>query len=107
MHVIDHFTLQYYLIKAIPIKYKKQICRIRMPSRNLAIEQGRHTNTNINNRNCKLCHSDIEDEFHFVLKCPHFHDIRCKYIKKYYWGKKLQFSISIQKFFFGDFGNSR
>ena len=51
--------------------YKKQICRIRMPSHNLAIEQGRHTNTTINNRNCKLCHSDIEDEFHFVLKCPH------------------------------------
>ena len=25
MHVIDHFTLQYYLTKAIPIKYKKQI----------------------------------------------------------------------------------
>ena len=42
---------------------------------NLAIEQGRHTNTPINNRNCKLCHSDIEDEFHFVMKCPHFHDI--------------------------------
>ena len=25
----------------------------------------------------------------FVLKCPHFHDIRCKYIKKYYWKKAL------------------
>ena len=57
MHVIDHFTLQYYLTKAILIKYKKQICRIRiiMSSHNLAIEQGRHTNTPINNRNCKLC----------------------------------------------------
>ena len=65
MHVIDHFTLQYYLTKAIPMKYKEQIYRMRMSSHNLAIEQGCHTNTPINNRNCKLCHSDIEDEFHF------------------------------------------
>ena len=34
MHVIDHFILQYYLTKAIPIKYKKQICRKRMSSHN-------------------------------------------------------------------------
>ena len=93
MHVIDHFTLQYYLTKALPIKYKKQICRIRMSSHNLAIEHGRHTNTPINNRNCKRCHSDIEDEFHFILKCPHFHDIRClyRYIKKYYLKKASVF----------------
>ena len=45
MHVIDHFTVQYYLTKAILIKYKKQICRIRMSSHNLAIEKGSHTNT--------------------------------------------------------------
>ena len=77
MHVIDHFTLQYYLTKAIPIKYIEYLCHhiIKLLS----------TNTPINNHNCKLCHSDIEDEFHFVLKRPHFHDIRCKYIKKYYW----------------------
>ena len=42
MHGIDHFTLQYYLTESILIKYKKQICRIRNPLRNLAIEHGRH-----------------------------------------------------------------
>ena len=30
MHIIDHFTLQYYLIKPILLKNKNQICRIRI-----------------------------------------------------------------------------
>ena len=25
MHIMDHFTLQYYLTKTLPVKYKKQI----------------------------------------------------------------------------------
>ena len=25
---------------------------------------------------------DIEDEFHFILKCPLYKDLRCIYIKK-------------------------
>ena len=91
MLFFDHFTLQYYLTKAIPIKRKKQIRRLRMPAHNLVIEHGRHINIPINDHNCKLCHLDTEDEFYFVLKCPHFHDIRCKYRKKYFGGKNFSF----------------
>ena len=87
MHIFYHFTLQYYLTKAIPIKRKKQIRRLRLPAHNLVIKHGRHTN----DHNSKLCHLDTEDEFYFVLKCPHFHDIRCKYRKKYFWGKNFSF----------------
>ena len=28
---------------------------------------------------------EVEDEFHFILKCPVYVDIRKRYIKKYYW----------------------
>ena len=31
-----------------------------------------------------VCNQDIEDEFHFIIKCDRFDDIRLKYIKKYY-----------------------
>ena len=48
MHVIDHLTLHHYITKAIPIKYN-------------------NTDTPIN----KLCHSDIEDEFHFCQCTRH------------------------------------
>ena len=85
MHIIDHFTLQYYSTKAIPTKYKRQLCRICVLSHNLATEHGRHANTPTNNLYCEFCHLDVEDEFHFVLKCPHVHNISCKYIKKYNW----------------------
>ena len=54
-----------------------------MSSHNYAIEHGRHTNTHIDNRYSELSHLDIVD-FNFVLKCLHFHDIRCENIKKCY-----------------------
>ena len=72
-HVIDHFCLQYYLCKAIPPKCLSQI---RISSHNLEIETGRHHNVLLNNRICKLCKRDLEDECHFVLVCPHFEVIR-------------------------------
>jgi len=27
----------------------------------------------------------LEDEFHFLLECPLYKDLRKKYVKKYYW----------------------
>ena len=45
-------------------------------------------------RVCTLCdHNDIEDEFHFILKCPFYSDIRKMYIKKYYCQKPSMFKL--------------
>ena len=33
--------------------------------------------------NCNL--NDLEDEYHFVLICPMYNDLRTTYIKKYYF----------------------
>lgn len=100
-HIIDQFSLQYYLTKSIPSTYKKQITRIRLSSHRLAIESGRHTNVPKERRLCKFC-SDIEDEFHFVLKCQQYREIRVKYIKKYYWKKPSVYKfiqlLSVQNF---------
>jgi hypothetical protein len=54
-----------------------------MSSHNLAIDSGRHQNIARTHRYCKLCNLDIEDEFHFILKCPWFSELRRKYIKGY------------------------
>ena len=36
-------------------------------------------------RICQLCEDrEIEDEFHFILKCKQYEEIRRKYIKKYF-----------------------
>ena len=68
--------------------YKKCIARYRISSHNLNIELGRQRNENRENRLCTLCNLwDIEDEFHFILKCPTFLELRIKYIKKYYYNR--------------------
>ena len=37
--------------------------------------------------------NDLEDEYHFVLVCPVYADLRKKYIKKYFYKKR-----SVHKF---------
>ena len=47
------------------------------------IESGRKIERN--NRKCELCTlNDLEDEYHFVIICPFFTQIRNHYIEKYY-----------------------
>ena len=36
--------------------------------------------------NATFCNS-LEDEFHFILECPLYHELRIKYIKTYYWNR--------------------
>ena len=69
------------------------LCKIRLSSHNLFIESGRSQNIPRSERICQLCNSDIEDEFHFVLKCPVYCDLRKKYIKHYYWRRPSVFKL--------------
>ena len=92
-HLVDHHCLQYYLCKSIPICYKKELSKIRMSSHNLMIELGRHRNIPVIQRLCPICKSDIEDEFHFILKCPAYTDLRKLYIKKYFWLRPSVFKL--------------
>ena len=47
----------------------------------LEIELGRYVRLKINERTCKLCKKDVEDEIHFVCVCPALELIRMKYFK--------------------------
>lgn len=64
-----------------------------MSSHNLSIESGRHRNILRNNRICEFCRSEIEDEYHFVLICPRYQQLRVKYIKMYYWKKPSMYKF--------------
>ena len=35
----------------------------------------------------------LEDEFHFVLQCRKYIDLRKHYIKKYYWSRPSTFKL--------------
>ena len=92
-HVIDHFTMQSYLSKRIPVCYKKLICKLRVSSHCLTVETGRYKNVPLERRLCPLCNADIEDEFHFFLKCPHYRHLREIYLKKYYYVKPSVYKL--------------
>lgn len=92
-HLIDHFTLQSYLVKRIPMQYKKLICKLRLSSHCLSIETGRYKNVPLDRRLCPLCTLDVEDEFHFFLKCTYYSHFRTKFLKKYYFTRPSVFKL--------------
>ena len=55
------------------------LSRLRLGSHHLNIERGRWHKIEFLDRKCCMC-NDIEDEFHFVLICPRFHEFRKKYL---------------------------
>ena len=80
-HIIDKISLQHYLKKCIPKKCVKYITMLRLSAHYLSMETGRYQGINTVNRLCQFCKSDVEDEFHLVLKCPVYDCFRKLYIK--------------------------
>ena len=74
-------------------KFKKSVwswlgitlTQFRLSSHDLAIERGRYQNLIRNERVCKLCKSGlVENEYHILLVCPLYRELRQKYLKPYY-----------------------
>ena len=64
-------------------KFRIALTKLRVSSHRLEIEMGRWARPErieFDDRKCKLCNK-LEDEFHFVLECPLYDDIRKKYIR--------------------------
>jgi hypothetical protein len=54
-------------------EYRKSICKLHTSAHRLFIETGRYTNIPRNERICKNCtNQEIEDETHFLTRCPTF-----------------------------------
>jgi hypothetical protein len=64
---------------------RKVITRLRLSSHNLAIETGRYDGTPRHLRKCTNCSSDaVETEYHFLLVCTAYSDLRKKYFAPYF-----------------------
>ena len=80
------YCFEDYLTSIRSEKLRMPITRLRLASHDLEIEIGRHNRIDRNNRICKLCNSNaIETEFHFVMVCPLYKDLRRKYIPFSSW----------------------
>ena len=66
------------------------LASLRLSSHKLRIETDRYSRNRIDRvqRKCLNCNlNDLEDEYHFVLICLMYNDLRTTNIKKYYFGR--------------------
>ena len=78
-------TCEQYLNFQLDNKFKYSLTRFRTSSHDLEIEKGRYNRIRREDRLCKLCNlNQIETEYHFLLICPFYRDLRLQYIKRYY-----------------------
>ena len=85
--LFHEFSYKNYLDLVNVEKFRFALSRIRMSSHRLQIEAGRWHRPHripVNERKCLDC-NNVEDEFHFILECVKYTEIRNKYIKKYFW----------------------
>lgn len=61
---------------------KRIIARFRLSDHKLKIETGRHCRPRVppEQRTCSHCTNCVEDELHFIVRCPLYRDLRQKYI---------------------------
>lgn len=65
-------------------KYRHLYGSFRLSCHDLEIEQGRYRGILRENRLCKFCLNVVEDEFHFLLVCSKFNDLRNELIPTKY-----------------------
>ena len=87
--LFSKFEHQLYLETIKVTKFRITLSKLRLSSHRLEIEVGRWARPNrtpLDQRKCRVC-DKVEDEFHFILECGLYSQIRKIYIKKYFWGR--------------------
>ena len=76
-YIMPYFGLASYIKFDLHLKFRISLSKLRCSAHNLLVETGRHSNSDYENRICRLCNlNKIEDTFHFVMECPFYSDIR-------------------------------
>ena len=75
---------------------RSYLVKLRLSSHNLHIQTGRFGRNRIprSERYCMYCRTrDIEDEYHFIIICPCFEQIRKKFIKRHHYEHPSMFKF--------------
>ena len=96
----QNFTMEKYL-QFGSRNQRRNLSKFRISNHKLEIEQGRYRNIKANERLCKLCKKDVEDEIHFLSQCPHLHSARQTTLSKIYRLYPLTESLSAKVNSFG------
>ena len=85
-YCLYEFIFESYLDQVRDSRFSICLTRLKSSSHDLAIEKGRHQNIARQEHVCNNCTmSVLETEYHYLLVCPKFYNLRTKYIKKYYY----------------------
>ena len=88
------FIREKYLDCVTNDKHRIALSRFRCSAHKLAIEEGRYRNIERNQRFCTRCNTNVvENEYHFMLVCPLYRDIRHEILPHYYsvWPNQRKF----------------
>ena len=87
--LFSSFDHQIYLDCVKVKKFRIAMTKLRVASHRLEIEVGRWARPNrvpVDERKCRHCNT-LEDEFHFLLECSLYRELRIQYIKRYFWNR--------------------
>ena len=80
------FIFEKYLDFIVEKKYRIALSQFRLSSHDLEIERGRYADVDRADRICHFCNNNqIENEYHFLLICPLYSELRKLYMKRYYY----------------------
>ena len=72
------FACESYLLSVTNVANRTALTKFRLSNHNLMIEKGRYEKLLLGDRSCPFCPDQIENEFHFLIKCPIYHELRNK-----------------------------
>jgi hypothetical protein len=60
----------------MPLKYRSAYAKFRCEVASLRVETGRYERKTVHERTCLYCTNCVEDEFHVLMQCPLYADLR-------------------------------
>ena len=81
-------TVEHYLLHVNQLIFRQALSKFRCSCHSLMIEKGRHLNMDYEDRLCSYCYrcgiNEVENEYHFLLVCGAYTNLRSKYLKPRY-----------------------
>jgi hypothetical protein len=71
-----------YLTSVQNVSDRIALTKLRLSNHTLMIEKGRHQNIKLFDRTCPFCTGEVENELHFLVKCPTYFHIRQQLLDK-------------------------
>ena len=69
--------------------------RFRFGMSDIKVHRSRFKLYNVDELKCPLCLTAVENEVHFVLRCPVFEDLRHEFIESKYFNNPCEFRLAL------------